>query len=133
MIQISILLKSFLIWSSIIPIAFINGGLREVILIPRLGKMAFPISGALLIMSIFFVSVVFIPKLDSATPETYIVMGILWMCMTVAFEFSLGFIRKIPFSKMLEAYNITSGNLWLLVVIFIGLVPFLVAHIKEII
>jgi hypothetical protein len=37
------------------------------------------------------------------------------------------------FSELLKAYNITTGNLWLVVVIFTGLAPWLVAKIKRII
>jgi len=33
---------------------------------------------------------------------------------------------------LLKAYDITTGNLWLIVVIFMGIAPWLVAKIKRI-
>lgn len=55
--------KSLLIWLSITPLAILNGGLREYILLPQLGAIAFPISGLLLLLCIFIVSYIFIPRL----------------------------------------------------------------------
>ena len=128
------LLKSLLIWLSIIPLAILNGGLRQRILEPLFGlKIANPISGLILCTLIFIVSFIFIPRLGIGDIKSYLIMGILWIFFTIVFETVLGLIMGNAFKEILNAYNITTGNLWLIVVIFIGITPFLIAKIKHIV
>lgn len=126
--------KSILIWLSIIPLAFLNGALREMVIAPLIGmKYARPLSGILLCCFIFIVSLIFIPRLGKGTPKTYWIMGLLWFVSTIAFETILGLIMGDTFYELVSAYNITSGDLWLMVVIFVGIDPWLTAKIKQII
>ena len=126
------ILKSMLIWLSIIPLAIANGALREGLLTPLIGdKFAYPISGIILCILIFIVSFIFIPKLGKGTKKTYLTIGLLWFFSTVIFETVLGLFEGIAFIEIINAYNITTGNLWLIVVIFTGIAPFLVAKIKK--
>jgi len=60
-------------------------------------------------------------------------MGFLWVIATVAFEFLFGAIERLSLAEMLQAYNILTGNLWLLIVIFMGFAPTIVARLKKII
>ena len=125
------ILKSLLIWLSIIPLAFLNGILRGYLLLPVLEAFAYPISGVLLALCIFIVSYIFIPRLGSANKQAYIKMGIVWVFATIIFETLLGIIMGLSFREILEAYNFLTGNLWLFVVVFIGFVPVIVAKMKE--
>ena len=128
------ILKSLLVWHLIIPLAFANGALREWVLVPLFGeKFANPISGIILCISMFIVSYIFIPKLGKGTKKTYISIGLLWFFSTIIFETVLGFIMGTAFIEIINAYNITTGNLWLIVVIFTGIVPYLVAKLKKIV
>ena len=126
--------KSILIWISIIPLAILNGGFRELFLTPRLGESyAQPISGIILFLFLFFVSFVFIPRLGKGNAKTYWKIGGLWVIMTIIFEIILGLAMGDTLTELLKAYDITTGNLWLLVVLFTGVLPWLVAKIKKII
>ena len=126
--------KSILIWLSIIPIAILNGALREKILISWLGeRCAEPVSGIILCLLIFIVSLVAIPRLGKGESRTYLKMGILWIVLTIIFETTFGLATGNNFGELLNAYNITTGNLWLFVVVFIGVAPWLIAKIKRII
>ena len=130
----NMVLKSMLIWLSIIPLAIANGALREGLLMPLIGdKFAYPISGIILCLLIFIVCFIFIPKLGKGTKKTYLTIGLLWFFSTIIFETVLGLVEGIPFTEIINAYNITTGNLWLIVVIFTGVVPFLIAKLKKII
>jgi lipopolysaccharide export LptBFGC system permease protein LptF len=76
--EIILLLKSMLIWISIIPLAILNGGLRQRILEPLFGgKIANPISGLILCILIFIVSLIFIPQLGNGNIRIYLTMGII--------------------------------------------------------
>jgi hypothetical protein len=123
-------LKSLLIWLSITPLAIINGGFRQLVLEPWIGEnIARPISGIILCICIFMVSLIFIPRLGKGGKTRYLIIGLLWVFATIIFETVLGFIMGNTFIEIINAYNITTGNLWL--IIFIGFTPLIVAKIKK--
>ena len=126
--------KSMLIWLCMIPLGIANGALRENLIEPLIGeKYARPLSGIILCLLIFIVSFIFIPKLGKGIIKTYLLIGILWIFSTLIFETILGLAIGKSFSELLTAYNIATGNLWLIVVIFMGITPWLTAKIKRIV
>jgi hypothetical protein len=128
------LIKSILIWLSIIPLAILNGGLRQYILEPFVGiKIANPISCLILCCLSFIVSLFFIPRLGNGSVWIYTKMGLLWVLLTIVFETIINIFEKMTLKEIINTYNITAGNYWLMVVIFIGFVPWLVAKVKKII
>lgn len=125
--------KSILIWLSIIPLAFLNGAFRDEILTPLLGiTVALPISGIILCLFIFVVSFILIPKIGKGTARTYWTIGGLWVVLTILFETIVGLVRGNTIGEIISAYNITTGNLWLLVVVFMGVAPWLIMRIKQV-
>jgi len=128
------LLKSLLIWLSIIPLAILNGGLRQYIIEPLVGiKIANSVSGLILCILVFIVSFIFIPRLGNGTKKIYIKIGILWILATIIFETAFGLLLGNSFNEIINAYNVTTGNLWAVVVIFMGFVPIIIAKVKHII
>jgi len=128
------LIKSILIWFSILPLAILNGGLRDKIIAHIIGiEYARPISALTLCLLIFLVSLLFIPKLGKGIRKDYIFMGLLWILLTIIFETGMNLSLGNSYEEIIATYNITTGNLWLLVVIFIGIVPYLTAKLKHII
>ncbi len=126
--------KSLLIWLAIIPFAILNGGLREKVLIPLIGaEYAFPISGLILCLLIFILCYTFIPRIGKGTTKTYWLIGLLWLLLTITFETVFGLISGNTLPELLKAYDITTGNLWLLVVLFTGIAPWLAAKIRKLI
>jgi hypothetical protein len=127
-----VVLKSLLIWLAIIPCAILNGGLREKVLVPLMGmKRALPLSGILLCALIFLVTWFLLPLLGPQTGKTYILIGICWLVATVLFEYLMGLSNGTSREAMLQAYNITTGNLWLVVVLFTAIVPYLVGALRK--
>lgn len=125
------ILKSILIWLLIIPFAILNGVLRESVLNSILGEnVALPISGILLSLIIFLIAYFLLPKLKLNNVKTPCYIGLLWMALTIIFEFGIGALSGQDFQEMLLAYNPLSGNLWLLVLIVTGISPWLVLKIK---
>jgi len=126
--------KSILIWLSIIPLAILNGGFREIYLISWIGKSyAQPVSGIILCLLIFTVSLIFIPRIGKGKPKTYWKIGCLWVALTLVFETILGLTMGHTLAELLKAYDITTGNLWLLAVILTGIMPWSAAKIRRII
>ena len=126
--------KSISIWSLIIPLAVLNGGFREMVLTPQLGEScAQPVSGIILLILIFIVSLIFIPRIGSGSQKTYWKIGVLWITLTIMFEIIFGLAAGNTTTELLKAYDVSTGNIWLLIVLFTGIAPWLVAKIKKII
>jgi len=123
--------KSLLIWLAIIPLAILNGGLRQEVLNPLLGeKIGEPLSCVLLCLIIFALCWFFISRIGQGTTKTYWKIGFLWIILTVLFETGFGLLLGYSFAELMKAYDITSGNLWLIVVLFTGIAPYLSAKMR---
>ena len=123
--------KAFRIWLLLTPIGILNGGLRIYITEPLFGNFARPLSGIILSIMIFAVAYFLIPKIGKAKPIEYIGIGIGWAILTNIFDIVVNKIENRPFSDFLEMYDITTGNLWILVVIVTLTAPISVWKIKK--
>ena len=125
------IVPAFLFWLSFIPFAIANGLFREMILQPRIGGYALPVSGLLFIMYIFAVTFVFLPRLGLRSRGHAAGIGLLWMGLTIAFECGLGLFMGQSLLMLLKQYDITTGNLWAFIVLAMGVAPWLVWACKS--
>ena len=126
--------KSLLIWLALIPLAILNGGLREMVINPLIGeKYGQPVSGISLCLLIFIVCWFCIPRIGKGISKTYLVIGLWWILLTILFETGFGLLTGDTFAELLKAYDITTGNIWLLVVLFMGMAPWLTAKTRKLI
>lgn len=128
----SLVLRVTTIWASFIPIAIINGILREKCLVPLLGKrLALPLSGISAGLLFFLLTYLSLPWFGQLKPHQYRLIGLAWLAMTVLFEFLFGrFVAGKSWEELLQAYNILTGNLWLLVLVVIAVSPYLAARVR---
>ncbi|MEG1574650.1 MAG: hypothetical protein RR341_06235 [Bacteroidales bacterium] len=121
------ILKSLLIWILILPFAILNGGFRDKILIPALGERdSFVISGLILMLIIFLLVLALLPKLGKQTNKLYWLMGFVWVGCTLFLETGMQLLSGISFLEILQTYDLSTGNLWSMIVVFIGFAPILV-------
>jgi hypothetical protein len=60
-----------------------------------------------------------------------LIIGIIWLILTVLFEFSFGhFIAKHSLSKLLADYQIFKGRIWLLVLVWLTFAPVLFCYYR---
>ena len=110
------ILKSVLIWLCFIPVAILNGGLREHVLDRALGeKWALPVSGIVLSICIFLITWLLLPQIVRLSKKNCIIIGLLWTFLTMLFEFASGLAGGSTLRELVAAYNPMTGNLWLLV------------------
>lgn len=115
------------VWIVMAVAAVINGGFREVFLIPRVGDYpGHVVSTALLVAAILLVSFAYF----SWTPIDYgrtelIGIGILWTVLTVGFEFVVGYVEGTPVSVTLGQYNVLAGQLRIAVPLALLISPLL--------
>ena len=117
------------IWFLIIPLAIVNGGLRESILI-KLGNFALPLSGIILSVCIFIVAYLLIPRIKNCELKDYIIFGVIWFILTNLFDLFMYISEGGGIKQLLNSYNFLDGNLWILVVITTLVSPILVSKIK---
>ncbi len=118
------------IWFLIIPLAILNGGLRENVL-TKLGAIALPLSGIILSVCIFLISYLLIPKIKNCKSKDYIIFGIIWFILTNLFDLFMYISEGENFYNLLNSYNFTNGNLWILVVITTLISPIIVSKINK--
>jgi hypothetical protein len=54
-----------------------------------------------------------------------IAIGLVWLGMTVAFEFLFGhYVVKRPWHDLLHDYNLFAGRVWLVVLVWVSIAPY---------
>ena len=132
--EIMRLLKSLIVWICFIPVAILNGGLREYVLVRLVGEeTALPVSGILLSVFIFLVTWLVLPRLvkDCGMKDCWAI-GLCWALLTVAFESAAGIAGSSTVTEILAAYNPLTGNLWVLVLAATMLSPVLLKVLRRI-
>ena len=126
------ILKSLLVWVCFIPVAILNGGLREHVLARALGeKWALPLSGIILSACIFLITWLLLPRTVKAlSSKDSLRIGICWVFLTIAFEFVSGLAGGSTITELLASYNPLTGNLWLLVLATTLLSPVMAGRIS---
>lgn len=120
-----LLLKSLLAWLVILCLAVANGALREDVLIPSLGRSTgLILSGVLLSVVVVLVAYAIVRLSQNITVAQGLLVGGLWLCLTLAFEFSFGryYLHK-SWAELLDAYKFKDGNLWPAVLLVTFLAP----------
>ncbi len=84
------ILRILAVWVLFIPLAILNGAVREGILVPWLGNStALPLSGIMLSCLIILTTYLLFPWLKAA-PRQLWAIGTIWLLLTVLFEFGFG-------------------------------------------
>ncbi|WP_169310287.1 hypothetical protein [Flexistipes sinusarabici] len=56
-------------------------------------------------------------------------IGLMWAVLTITFEFLFGhFVAKIPFSELLNDYNLFKGRIWILIPIWLFILPIILYY-----
>ena len=119
-------------WAVILAVAVFNGGVREKLLIPLLGpSTALVTSGLILAFLVLAIAWVAVPGFGRLRAADYWRMGVIWLVLTVAFEFGFGMLgRGQDLAELLQAYTFQGGNLWLLVLASTLVSPRLAARLR---
>ncbi|MBN1495626.1 MAG: hypothetical protein JXA07_02585 [Spirochaetes bacterium] len=129
------ILKYTLLWIPLVFIAILNGAIRDLIYKDSLGDLAaHQISTAtgIVLFGIYIWALGLKWKLESARQA--ITVGLIWLGLTLAFEFLFfHYAMGHPWHVLLDAYNIFAGKIWVLVLVFVVIAPWLsyTAHQKR--
>jgi hypothetical protein len=119
------------VWFLILVLAVVNGAFREAVLIPNLSKLvALVLSGLLLSCVILIVAFWFAHWMRLDTRARCLAVGLLWVGLTLVFEFGFGAIRGRSLADMLEAYAFKGGNIWPAVLAVTFFAPLIAARLR---
>jgi hypothetical protein len=118
--------KYLIAWLGLAVLAVINGALREIGYKKAVGELAaHQISTfTLIILSGIYIWFV-IAKWPPRAGGQAILIGVVWLGMTLAFEFLAGhYLFGNPWSKILHDYNLFAGRIWILIPIWTVAAPY---------
>lgn len=119
--------KYILAWIPMLFIAILNGAVREIWLVNYLGELrAHQVSSATGIVLLGVYIWVIIRNWRPESAAAAVAVGLIWLMMTVAFEFLFGFyVRGLSWDQLVHAYNIFAGQVWVLVLAWVTIAPYL--------
>ena len=116
--------RAVLGWCVILGLAILNGAFRQGVLIPRIGDRAATVSPLLLSALIVVATVVLLPWIRPGSVRDAWSIGMLWLGLTLAFEFLAGhYLFGDPWARLLAEYNVFQGRLWVVVPLTTLLAP----------
>ncbi len=128
-----LILRAFLVWMLLAVCGVLNGVVREYAIRPLVGPDAgHVISTAILCLVILVVSWLFVRRLDLTARHELLMVGAIWMGLTVLFEFGFGhYVMGNPWERLLADYNIFRGRIWSLVLLTELVGPLMMARFRR--
>ena len=125
--------KYILAWLPMVLIAIANGALREGWYGKYLGELqAHQISvvSGVLLFGVYIWTVIRMWRPESTGHALGI--GLMWLVLTVTFEFVFGhYVRGISWSTLLHDYNLFSGRLWVVVLVWVTVGPYVFYRLQR--
>jgi len=114
-------------------LGIVNGSVREFLLKNYFeDAIANRVSVFSLIILIFIYGLVIRKKINIDSGSDAFKCSIIWIGLTLCFEFGFGhFVFDKSYDTLLADYNVLEGRLWPLVLIFTGLMPFILRKLTS--
>ena len=119
-------------WPGMVLLAILNGTLREKVYGPQVTELlGHQISTVVLIalLGLYLWLLTGFFRIETALQA--LLIGGVWLILTVAFEFIFGhFVMGHSWETLLRDYNVVRGRVWPLVLIWTAISPYLFFHIR---
>jgi len=119
--------KYILAWFPMVPIAIVNGAVRQGWYQNYLGELAAHQVSKLTAMILFGAYIGLVVRgwpPESGTRAALV--GVLWLAMTVTFEFLFGhYIAEHSWTRLLQDYNLFAGRVWPVLLAWVTAAPYL--------
>jgi hypothetical protein len=123
-------LRALAVWFLLLILAVVNGGVRDTWLSPRLGDTVGRAASSLLLSGLILLATwATIGWIRPGSSTQALRLGVLWLALTLAFEFLVGHYGfGKPWSELLADYDIRRGRIWILVLVATLVAPWLTAR-----
>ncbi|WP_178863849.1 hypothetical protein [Thiomicrorhabdus cannonii] len=120
-------LEYVLAWLPMVLIAIANGAIREKIFIKLYSERTAHQLSSVTILLAFYLYTNWLHSIWPLLNETQAMqVGVMWVGMTVVFEFAFGhFVMHHSWSHLLADYNLRQGRVWSLVLLGVCLMPYI--------
>jgi len=113
-------------------IAILNGTARDLWYKNHVGELLGHQISTISLIILFSIYIWFIlKKYPPKSNKQSIHIGVLWLILTLIFEFGFGTLQGNSLKHMLNEYNVLEGRIWVLVPIWIFIAPYLFFKIKK--
>ncbi len=128
--DLSITWKYFAAWFVMLLVSVANGAVRDLFYGKHMSAMAaHQLSTVTGLLLLGLVIRAFVHLNPPSSDRHAILIGLLWMALTVGFEFLFfHFVAGRPWSELLANYNILAGRAWVLVLLWVAVAPYLFFH-----
>jgi hypothetical protein len=118
--------RAILFWIPMVFIAILNGIIRNSVYQKYMGELTAHQISAFTAIILFGIYIWFIiPFLKLQLANQAFAVGLIWLVLTIAFEFIFGhFVVGHPWSKLFADYNLFDGRLWILVLLWVVITPY---------
>jgi hypothetical protein len=125
-------LRAVAIWFVLLTLAILNGGVRDTWLTPRLGDTVGRALSTLLLCGLIVLATwLTIGWIRPVTTAAALKVGMLWLALTLTFEFVVGHYGfGKPWPELLADYDIRRGRIWVLVLAVTLLAPLFTARLR---
>lgn len=128
----TIFARALAVWFLIIVAESLHGTLRELLLKPYVGDLRarqFAVfTGMLIILGVTYT---FIRWIRAETTRALLLVGLLWVALTLAFEVSLGvFVLGYSWARLREDYDLTRGGFLAFGMIVLWLSPLIATKLR---
>jgi hypothetical protein len=123
--------KAVLAWLVLLVAMMGNGFVRVLILQPPLGDdVARQVASLAGIAIVFAVATLFVRRIGGTTPVELVGVGLVWLALTVGFEFLFGHYGSgLSWRELQADYDLERGRLWVLVLLATLISPWLSARL----
>lgn len=127
-----VLVKAVGIWLIMVVAAILNGLMRGKLLTPLVGGgISLPVSGIVLSIIVLLVAYFTIPFVGVARTEVYLLIGLLWVVLTLAFEYLFGhYVAGKSWHEINQVFNLAKGDLFVIVIVVSAMSPWIVAKLR---
>ena len=122
------------IWFILVVAAILNGAFRESFITSKVGEqVGHVISTVIFICVILVVTYLFLSNLKiNYTKTDLLLIGALWLILTILFEFVFGhYVMGHSWNRLFADYNILKGRVWSFVLLTTFIAPLLIDSILQ--
>lgn len=116
--------RYILLWFPMIVLAVLNGTLRDLGYRPYLGELAAHQVSTLTLLVLLGVYIRWvIHRFPPTVAQQAWLIGLVWLVLTLMFEFGLGLARGHSMSELLRDYNLFQGRIWVFIPLWTLIAP----------
>ena len=117
--------RALAVWCGILVLASVNGGMRQAWLIPQFGETAGRVVSTVILSALVAATTWFtIRWIAPYTRRDAVLIGVMWVALTLGFEFLAGhYLFGNTWNALLADYDLRRGRIWILVVVVVAIAP----------